>query len=92
MSLIDYFAIFGATFATVFLLGFQSKNVHQSRYALAALTSFCIGLSQYVFIRYAISTEGAVFIVTSGLGGSVGIVTAIYTHDRVISKCHKRKV
>lgn len=92
MTLLDGIAIFTSTFATVFLLGFQSKNVHQSRYVLAALTSFCIGLSQYVFIRYAISTEGLAFVLTSGTGGAAGIVTAIYTHDRVISKSHEKKL
>lgn len=90
MTLMSFVIIFVTTFVSVFLLGFQSKNVHQSRYALAALTSSGIALTQYVFIRYAMTTEGLLFVLTSALGGSAGIVTAIYTHDRVISKSHKK--
>lgn len=82
MTLVDIFIIYSATFSNVFLLGFQSKNVHKSRYFLAFLTSIGITLAQYFFVRYGANEQnGMLFLVIAGLGGGMGIVFAIYLHD-----------
>lgn len=83
MELIDYFIIFWASFFNVFLLGFQSKNVHQSRYILAWFTTWGITLAQYYFARYAAIEGGHEFLLTAGIGGSLGIICAIADHDRM---------
>lgn len=81
MELIDHFLLFSSTFANVFLLGFQSKNVMRSRYKLAAMTSLGITIAQYFFVRYAAHDGGLMFLTVSGAGGSLGIVCAIAVHD-----------
>jgi len=90
MGLIDYAIIFGSTFFSVFLLGFNSKNVHQSRYFLAFLTSWGITAAQYFFAMYAANGGGLEFITVAGAGGSLGIVTAIYVHDKITPKLDAR--
>lgn len=85
MTSLEMFILFVATFANVFLLGFQSKNVHQSRYVMAACTSFGISLANYVFVKMAVDGNSLTFIVTSGLGGSLGIMMAIWVHDKFVS-------
>jgi len=81
MGLFDYALLFICTYAYVFLLGFNSKNVQQSRYMSAFFVSWGITISNYFFVTYAASEGGLIFILVSGLGGSLGIVTAIYIHD-----------
>lgn len=86
MTPIDNVLLFGSTFANVFLLGFQSKNVMHSRYVLAALTSIGITLAQYFFVRYAANGDGLLFLIVSGMGGSLGIMSAIWVHDRLAKR------
>ena len=90
MSLLDHLLLFGATFANVFLLGFQSKNVHRSRYLLAAVTSVGITIAQYFFVKYAANDGGLEFLMVSGAGGALGIVAAIAIHDWMELKRHAR--
>jgi len=71
----------GSSFITVFLLGFQTKNVNQSKYLAAFCTSMLIMSSNYIFITFAVKTEMIYFILISGLSGSTGIVCSIYVHD-----------
>lgn len=78
--------IFVAGFASVFLLGFQSRNVNHGNYAWAAGTSFLIALMQT-------SLWGALFANLSweaaavyGLSGATGITASMYIHQRWIRK------
>ncbi|NQZ53232.1 MAG: hypothetical protein HRT93_03150 [Piscirickettsiaceae bacterium] len=81
MGLVDHGILFISTFFNVFLLGFNSKNVHQSRYLLAFVTSWGITVAGYFFVKYAVAGDGFLFIGVSGVGGSLGIIAAIYVHD-----------
>lgn len=81
MTFFDHAILFSATFANVFFLGFQSKNVNQSRYFMAFSTSWGITLAQYFFVKYAAGGGGLVFVGVAGVGGSLGIVAAIFLHD-----------
>lgn len=81
MTPFDHLLLFAATFSNVFLLGFNSKNVHQSRYVSAFFVSWGITLAQYFFVKYAASDGGLIFILVSGTGGGLGIVCAILMHD-----------
>ena len=44
--MIDLALIFAAGFGSVFLLGFQSRNVNHGNYGWAAATSFAIAMMQ----------------------------------------------
>ena len=89
MGLHDYLLLFICTFAYVFLLGFNSKNVQHSRYVMAFMVSWGITISNYFFVIYAANEGGVEFILVSGLGGSLGIVSAIYIHDLTMKKTTK---
>lgn len=86
MEFTDCIIVFASTFFNVFLLGFNSKNVHQSRYLLAFLTSWGITVAQYFFVKYATHGSGVEFVMVAGVGGSLGIVFAIIVHDHVTPK------
>lgn len=83
MTLLDGVLIFSAAFANVFLLGFNSKNVQKSKYWLAFVTSFGITLAQYLFVKYASTGGGPLFLTVSGFGGALGIVSAIWVHNNM---------
>lgn len=78
--------IFGATFAAVFALGFQSRNINTHQYLAAACTSFMIGLFNLQLFKLLphVSTfmEGLAYC----LGGSCGIVCSMLIHKRVFKK------
>lgn len=76
---------FFAAFAMVFFLGLQSKNVNQSRYVAAALTSICILGSQFIFTKIAVSAGVIEFLVLAA-GSAAGITSSIWAHDWVTAR------
>jgi|CXWL01.1.fsa_nt_gi hypothetical protein len=73
--------LFASTFITVFALGFQSRNVNQGQYVMAAITSLFIGgasLVLYKILPEASVTQCAAYL----LGGVTGITSSIYVHAR----------
>ena len=83
MSALDYLAMFFASMAVVFLLGLQSKNVNQSRYLSAIVTSFGISVANFTFVKYA-SHGGALSFWVSAAGGCIGIALSIWFYDKVL--------
>jgi hypothetical protein len=79
--------IFLAGYASVFLLGFQSRNVNHGNYGWAAGTSFCIGLAQ-ASIWSKITAPGAGWIEAAvyGVSGMAGIVSSMWVHQRFIAR------
>ena len=83
----SHLALFASAFFTVFLLGFQQKNVHGGHYFAAAITSFGIGTAQ-IFLWRLVPHANASEIAATLLGGPVGIVEAMWLHPRIMRK-HK---
>ena len=79
--------IFLAGFASVFLLGFQSRNVNHGNYGWAAATSFTIALAQ-ASIWNLITKPGAGWpeAVVYGFSGMCGITTAMWVPQRFIRR------
>jgi hypothetical protein len=79
--------IFFAGFASVFLLGFQSRNVNHGNYGWAAGTSFCIALAQ-ASIWTRITGPDATWLDAAvyGLSGSLGITSSMWVHQRFIQR------
>ena len=75
-------ALFASTFALVFALGFQSRNVNGEHYKSAFLTSFLIGGSNLVVLK-TVPHAGLSEIIAYLLGGPFGIVLSMWTHKRV---------
>lgn len=78
-----HLALFASAFFTVFLLGFQQKNVHGDHYFAAVITSFGIGTAQILLWRL-IPEATAGQIAATLIGGPTGIVAAMWLHPRVM--------
>lgn len=80
-------AIFLAGFGSVFLLGFQSRNVNNGNYRWAAATSFLVAIAQAsLWSRITAPDAGTIEVVVYGLSGSTGITAAMHAHARLIDK------
>jgi hypothetical protein len=87
----EYVGMFVSNFFVVFLLGMQSKNVQQSRYVAAIMTSFGISVAQAMFVHY-VSTGNLFNFMVCAVGGCFGIAAAIWTHDNLMRKENKEVV
>jgi hypothetical protein len=76
-------AVFSAAYATVMLLGLQSKLMRDNKWKMSFCTSWLITCAQtgstYAIAHNALPIESYLFF--SGLGGSVGIVSAHFVYD-----------
>ena len=83
----DYLLVFLAGFTSVFMLGFQSRNVNSGHYVAAAVTSFVIALAQAkIWILITKPGSGWDTAVVYGVSGVVGITLAMYVHQRFMPK------
>lgn len=79
--------LFGlATFALVFLMGFQSRNVNSGQYVSAALTSIVIGGSQIEQVRsISLGSPWVAFWITA-VAGPAAICSAMFLHRKVFNE------
>lgn len=84
--MMEYLIIFMAGYWSVFLLGFQSRNVNHGNYAWAAGTSFLIAQMQTTLWGALFSNLTWTSTVVYGVSGATGIVTSMYVHQRFINK------
>lgn len=80
--------LFASAFSTVFLLGFQQKNVHGNHYLAAIITSLGIGTAQIFLWRLVPEASGSQIAATLA-GGPIGIAAAMYLHPRIVKKARK---
>lgn len=85
MTIADYLTMFASSLCVVFLLGIQSKNVMNSRYLAAVLTSAGINVAQFIFVKYAAAGALSTLAVTTA-GGCTGIACAILFYDHVLGR------
>ncbi|MDP1925732.1 MAG: hypothetical protein Q8K57_13240 [Thiobacillus sp.] len=78
-----HLALFLSAFFTVFLLGWQQKNVHGGHYLAAVITSFGIGGAQ-IFLWRLVPEANASQIAATLAGGPFGIVAAMWLHPRMM--------
>lgn len=79
--------IFIAGFASVFLLGFQSRNVNHGNYAWAGATSFLVAIAQAsIWSKLASARAGTVEVCVYGASGSLGILCAMWLHQRYVRR------
>lgn len=83
-----YLFLFIAGYASVFLLGFQSRNVNYGNYGWAAATSFGVAMSQTVLWGTLLKNLTWEAAVVYGLSGALGIITSMYVHHRWVRKRH----
>lgn len=80
-----HLALFLSAFFTVFLLGFQQKNVHGEHYLAAVVTSVGIGVCQ-IFLWRLVPDANASQILATLCGGPVGIVAAMRLHPIIMKR------
>jgi len=71
-----------ATTASVFLKGFQHKNVIKNKYVLIGLTSYLMAVFDVIIITL-IAKNGLSLIVWNGTGAAVGMLLAVVLHERL---------
>jgi hypothetical protein len=78
-----YLAIFLAGYASVFMLGFQSRCVNYGNFAYAACCSFTIAILQTTLwgalFHNLTWTSAAVY----GLSGASGITSSMWVHKKM---------
>ena len=71
-----------ATFILVFTRAIQQKNVIHNNYIAAAITPYFIAIAEVATVLLVVET-GWYSIPYVGTGGSIGVVLAMYTHNRI---------
>lgn len=81
--ILSVFMIFCAAYFTVLLLGLQSKIMRDDKWFAAFFTSWGITIAQtgtvYAIAHSTLPIEW--FVVVSGLGGSLGIVSSHFLYN-----------
>lgn len=89
--MLELLTIFVVGFASVFALGFQSRNVNNGDYKWAAATSFVVGLSQAgLWNKITAPDAGTLSAIVYGLSGASAITTSMYVHKRFIENGNRQ--
>jgi uncharacterized membrane protein YuzA (DUF378 family) len=80
--MIHYLIILTVGFASVFMLGFQSRNVNNGNYKMAATVSFIIAQSQTTLWGALFSNLTWSSSIVYGISGALGITSSMYVHQR----------
>lgn len=72
--------LWASTFASVFLLGFQSRNVNAGKFLLAGCTSFCLAATQVVAVRGIADGNPWFVLAMTGTASPAGIISAMVVH------------
>lgn len=78
--------VFVFQFAMVFSLGFQSRNIRDGQYTMAAITSLvlgCLGVVNQVLVIKSTMQSDWLPLVAFVLAGPPGICLAMWVHDKV---------
>jgi len=73
------------TFISVFLKGFQHKNVIGNHQRAVFFTSWFMATFDVASVMFIVK-GGWPIAITSGFGASCGMVAAMRTHDRIFGK------
>ncbi len=76
--------LFFAGYVSVFMYGFQSRNVNEGHYGLAAITSFLISGSQLLVWKEIFNDTSVFNAIIWAISGSLGITSSMYVHRRWI--------
>lgn len=83
--MIIYFLSIFVSFCSVFLKGFQHKNVIGNHVKMVAVTSYLMAAFDVAAVTLIVR-GGWEIALTSGTGAALGMVAAIKSHDRIFSK------
>ena len=73
------------TFATIFMRGFQHKNVIGGHYRLVFFTSYLIAVGDVLSVGWIVK-GGWPLMFPCGTGAAFGMLLSMYVHDRFVPK------
>lgn len=73
------------SFCSVFLKGFQIKNVQFNQYKLIAVTSYLIAFFEVATVTIIVK-GGWLVALSAGTGATAGILLSVYLHKRIFKK------
>jgi hypothetical protein len=77
--------VFLSSFVSVFLKGFQLKNVEGNHYLLVVITSYLIAACDVLLIGLVVQ-HGWSAVIPIGTGGAIGMLLSIMTHKKYVKK------
>jgi hypothetical protein len=78
--------IFAAGYASVFMLGFQSRCVNHGNFGMSAVCSFMIAIMQTTLWGALFKDFSWEASIVYGLSGATGITSSMYVHRRWFAK------
>lgn len=85
LNAVEQIQIFAITFGSVFLKGFQHKNVIGNHLKSIAFTSYAMAVCDVLFIGM-VSKSGWAVCFAAGTGAAVAMVSSIKLHDYLVSR------
>lgn len=73
------------SFIAVFLKGFQHKNVIGMHYRATFITSMLMAMFDVAAVSIIVK-GGWLIAISSGIGASLGMIAAMYFHDRFFKR------
>ena len=83
--MLNHLLIFVVTFITIFLKGFQHKNVIGGHLKLMTITSYAMAFGDVLLIGI-ISKSGWEIGFSSGTGAALGMLCSVLLHDMMFKK------
>jgi hypothetical protein len=80
-----YFLSFVVTFVTVFLKGFQHKNVIGGHLKMIALTSYAMAFFDVIAVSVIVK-QGMSVAWSAGTGAALGMLVSVLLHDKIFGK------
>lgn len=84
-------ALFVASFAVVFALGFQQMNVAGQHYLLAVITSMAIGSATLVQFKYLPGPTSPLELAAYFTGSALGIAASMWAHPALLRFIERRR-
>lgn len=81
--MILYLVAGAVSFASVFIKGFQHKNIAGNHYKLVFFTSYAMAISDVLLVGL-IAKNGWAIAFPCGTGAAFGIVLSMYIHNRFV--------
>lgn len=72
---------FLVSFIAIFLRGFQQKNVIHGKYAMIAITSYLLALTDVAVVGIIVE-HGWGTVLAQGTGAALGMLASVYIHNR----------
>lgn len=83
--------IYIAGFASVFLLGFQSRAVNHGNFRMAMGGSFMIAMMQTTLWGALFKDLSWIATIVYGLSGMSGIASSMFVHQKLMQRWHPPK-